>query len=64
MNYRNFVFICIAAALSIGSAVALADECTDWTLQSDGSYWRICVDDNGTRYCEESKDGYVSRVGC
>ena len=32
--------------------------------QTDGSYFRSCVDDNGGRYCEQLKDGFITRIGC
>lgn len=55
----------LAAALATVGAPALAEpSCTNWMLQSDGSYFRTCVDDQGRQYCESSKNGQVSRVSC
>ena len=55
----------LAALLALGSTPALAEpSCTNWMLQSDGSYFRTCVDDQGRQYCESSKNGQVSRVSC
>jgi len=53
----------------IGGKMTVTDfvlnpRCSDWAKQEDGSYWRICVDDNGRQYCEVSKNGTVSRVKC
>jgi hypothetical protein len=52
MPHRNLVLACIALTLSLGSTVALAaDSCGPWLKQTDGSYWQLCVADNGKRYC-------------
>lgn len=52
----------LLAALS-GAALA-ADSCSNWMKQADGSEWRTCVDDGGRQYCEQKKDGHISRVSC
>jgi hypothetical protein len=53
------------AALFLMVTVALAvPSCTAWMKQTDGSYFRTCVDDKGRQYCEVSKNGRVSRVAC
>ncbi len=55
----------IAAMLTLtGTLAYAAPSCTDWMLQSDGSYFRTCVDDQGRQYCESSSNGHVSRVSC
>jgi hypothetical protein len=56
--------LCFAAIIVNSIVVSAAPSCTPWTLQTDGSYWRTCVDDQGKQYCEQSKDGKVSRVSC
>lgn len=48
----------LAAMLALCGAPAYAEpSCTNWMLQSDGSYFRTCVDDQGKQYCESSKNG-------
>jgi hypothetical protein len=44
---------------SMGIAV---DSCSDWLWQKDGLYWRQCVRDNGTRYCQEADDAKGTNV--
>jgi hypothetical protein len=59
------VCVGLGAAFSMNSTVAIAEpSCTNWMKQSDGSSWRTCVDDKGRQYCEQSKDGHVTRVSC
>ena len=60
--HRHIVLALAAMALS-SSAVA-APQCTDWLQQSDGSFWRTCVDDNGRQYCERMYNNYITRVAC
>jgi hypothetical protein len=43
---------------------AASPSCSNWMKQSDGSNWRTCVDDQGRQYCEEEKNGHISRVSC
>jgi hypothetical protein len=65
MKKPKFWVVCAFAALSLIGTVALAaPSCTGWMKQPDGSYWRTCVDDKGRQYCEQSKNGRVSRVSC
>lgn len=40
----------------VASMGIAADSCSDWLWQKDGLYWRQCVRDNGTRYCQEADD--------
>lgn len=55
----------VAALLSTSVTVAYAaPSCSNWMRQSDGSSWRICVGDNGRQYCEQSKNGHISRISC
>lgn len=54
----------VSALLFAQGAAYAAPSCTDWVRQSDGSYFRTCVDDNGKQYCEELKDRSISRVSC
>ena len=39
-----------------------ADSCSVWMWQKDGLYWRQCVRDNGTRYCQEADDAKGTNV--
>lgn len=65
MTYRKLMAAFLAAASTLAATAALAaPSCTNWLQQSDGSYFRTCVDDNGTQYCEQAKNGVVSRVRC
>lgn len=63
---RQLVLRATAVILLFGSAVVAfgGESCTGWMQQPDGSSWRTCVDDNGTQYCEESRNGVISRVSC
>jgi hypothetical protein len=65
MKKTRLWFVFAVTALSIISTIALAaPSCTGWMKQPDGSYWRTCVDDKGRQYCEQSKNGHISRVRC
>jgi hypothetical protein len=54
-----------AVVLLCGASLALAaPSCTNWMRQPDGSQGRTCVDDKGKQYCEEARNGSISRVNC
>jgi tetratricopeptide (TPR) repeat protein len=41
-----------------------APDCTNWMTQHNGSKYRLCMDEKAQHYCEQAKDGAVSRVTC
>ena len=50
---------------SINNAQAAADNCTLWSKQDNGCYWRTCVSDStGQQYCQQSCNGKVTKVSC
>ena len=57
--------IAIGLALALSSRAIASPSCTDWMRQDNGCSQRVCVDDNGNRYCEEICPGGTShRVRC
>jgi hypothetical protein len=58
------VSVCFVAIAFNSTIVSAVPSCTNWMIQTDGSYWRTCVGDDGKQYCEQSKNGTVSRVAC
>jgi hypothetical protein len=64
---RRLLFVAAGAALllaGIAPAAQAKPSCTGWMKQTDGSYFRTCVDDKGTQYCESKKNGRVTKVSC
>ena len=55
--------IVVAAAFAAGAARA-EDSCTNWLPQTDGSYWRTCVDEHGAQYCQQKVGNNITRVAC
>jgi hypothetical protein len=43
---------------------AWADNCTNWMRQNNGCSERVCVDNRGQRYCQQSCKGRISRIRC
>lgn len=60
--------VMVAFLLVFGSTtLCAADQCTNWTQQTDGSWFRLCSDKNGHRYCEScprTKGQNCTRVSC
>lgn len=57
-------FLVAIALVTLTGVAWAAPVCTAWMPQPDGSSWRSCVADDGTRYCESCKDNQCSRVTC
>ena len=61
---RNSLYcLLFLSSLATGTA-ALADSCSNWLLQSDGSEWRQCVRDNGSVYCQRRANGRITNISC
>lgn len=60
--------ICLAVAITLlfsATTAFAAPSCTDWLKQTDGSYFRTCVGDDGKQYCETTVDKKtVSLTSC
>lgn len=68
---KIIITICCLSVLLIGMFIgvktfiyASEDSCTSWMKQTNGCYWRVCVDDKGHRYCQEDCGKGITRVKC
>ncbi|GEM_PF-5024736 len=60
-----FGIIITNSFLTQNKAKAAADNCTEWMLQNNGCYERVCArDSDGQMYCQQSCDGQVSNIYC
>lgn len=57
----RFTTVLLAMMLVATMGIA-ADSCSVWMLQKSGMYWRQCVRDDGTRYCQEADDAKGTNV--
>jgi len=51
------------AALTV-SAAPNPGSCGPWVPQTNGSKWRMCVDQNNQRYCEMKLGRAITRFAC
>jgi len=57
MNHNVLRILLLAAVLSTFSSVSMAESsCSTWNWQSDGVYWRTCVNDAGSQQCFQATD--------
>lgn len=54
--------VVLAVVLSVPGSAALAASCSIWNWQSDGVYWRTCVNDDGSQQCYQATDGSSSNA--
>ena len=52
------------AAFTVSAQTPYAATCGSWVSQTDGSEWRMCVDQNNQRYCELRRGGTTTRFTC
>jgi hypothetical protein len=67
MKSNRIMPLLVLALLMLAGMTALAeDNCSVWMKQTDGTYWRTCVEDNGHQYCQtaDSNGKNVTRVAC
>ncbi len=64
-NFRfrtRFAMPLLLAVMLMASMGTAEDSCSTWMWQKEGLYWRQCVRDNGTRYCQEADDAKGTNV--
>jgi hypothetical protein len=54
--------IAVLGMMFVASMGIAVDSCSVWMWQKEGLYWRQCVRDNGTRYCQEADDAKGTNV--
>ncbi len=63
---RTLSILAYLLVLLAGTFAFPTPSCTLWMKQTNGTYFRTCVDDKGTQYCEEKKSatGKPYKVSC
>ena len=56
MNRAILRLIVLAGALAMPGSSVLAASCSIWNWQSEGVYWRTCVNDDGSQQCFRATD--------
>ena len=56
MNRGALRLIVLAGTLAMPSSTVLAASCSIWNWQSEGVYWRTCVNDDGSQQCYRATD--------
>jgi hypothetical protein len=68
MDSRILTLGFLVATMCSLSSAALADPtCGNWEWQADGSYWRQCVNDDGSQHCytaTDSKGANAKEIDC
>jgi hypothetical protein len=52
------------AALTLSARVPDPSNCGPWVSQTNGTKWRMCVDQNNDRYCELKAGRTITRFDC
>jgi hypothetical protein len=53
----------IALAGATGSNNVMPS-CGPWIPQTNGTYWRMCVDEHNQQYCESRSGRLIRRITC
>ncbi|MDR3792157.1 MAG: hypothetical protein P4L03_02140 [Terracidiphilus sp.] len=51
MKIKHFVYAVLSVVALAGAIILSEPTCTSWMKQTNGTYWRECVDDKGTAKC-------------
>ena len=52
------------AALSISGSAMAGSSCGPWVSQTNGTEWRICVDDQGRQFCQLRDGSEIRPMRC
>jgi len=52
------------AAFTLSAGVPDPFNCGPWVPQTNGTKWRMCVDQNNDRYCELKSGRTITRFDC
>jgi hypothetical protein len=52
------------AFLSISAAAPAPGSCGPWVPQTNGTSWRMCVDERNQQYCELRTGNTIQRMQC
>ena len=55
MKIRLLALGLLALSMSVSAAMA-APSCGMWNWQTDGSYFQVCVNDDGSQHCYKATD--------
>jgi len=56
MNHTLIWLVVLVGVLSVPGSAVFAASCSTWNWQSDGVYWRTCVNDDGSQQCYQATD--------
>jgi hypothetical protein len=52
------------AALTVSAQMPDPGTCGPWVPQTNGTKWRMCIDQNNQRYCELKQGSAITRFEC
>ena len=60
---RRLIVLAFAMFIIPGTSAAAAS-CGPWIPQTNGTAWRICVDDQGRQFCQVQRNGGIKQIRC
>ncbi len=56
--------VLLMALGSISGSTSIMASCGPWMPQTNGTYWRMCVDQQNQQYCEARSGQAIQRITC
>lgn len=56
--------ILIMALAGLSASNSVVPTCGPWIPQTNGTYWRMCIDEQNQQYCEMRSGRIVQRINC
>ena len=58
------VTLLVIATFTLSARAPDPSNCGPWVPQTNGTKWRMCVDQNNQRYCEMKLGRTITRFAC
>lgn len=56
--------VLMMALAGVSGSQTVMPSCGPWISQTNGTYWRMCVDDQNQQYCEARSGRTIQRISC
>jgi hypothetical protein len=52
------------ALAGVSGSHNVTPSCGPWIPQTNGTYWRMCIDEQNQQYCESRSGRTIQRINC
>jgi hypothetical protein len=56
--------VLLMALAGVSGSHNVTPSCGPWIPQTNGTYWRMCIDEQNQQYCESRSGRTIQRINC